>query len=71
MLAAWLTPPIVPILKVYLFNITNPAQVLEGQDPITKEIGPYVYSATHIRRLIEVLLYFLRILVDFLYLILF
>jgi len=54
MLAAWLTPPIVPILKVYLFNITNPAEVLEGHDPITEEIGPYVYSATHIRRLIEV-----------------
>ena len=29
MLAAWLTPPIVPILKVYLFNITNPSQVLK------------------------------------------
>ena len=57
MLAAWLTPPIVPILKVYLFNITNPAEVLEGHDPITEEIGPYVYSATHIRRLIEVKLY--------------
>ena len=63
MLTAWLTPPIVPILKVYLFNITNPAQVLQGQDPITEEIGPYVYSATHIRRLIEVKLSFA--LVDF------
>ena len=72
MLAAWLTPPIVPIMKVYLFNITNPSQVrhesvstwciattcvlqvLEGADPITEEIGPYAYSATHVRRIIEV-----------------
>ena len=28
MLSAWLTPPIVPLLKVYVFNITNPAQVI-------------------------------------------
>jgi len=53
MLSAWLTPPIVPLLKVYVFNITNPTEVLKGLDPITEEIGPYVYSATHIRRLIE------------------
>ena len=29
-------------------------QVLEGLDPITEELGPYVYSATHVRRIIEV-----------------
>ena len=29
-------------------------QVLEGVDPITEELGPYVYSATHVRRIIEV-----------------
>ena len=23
-------------------------------DPVTEEIGPYVYSATHVRRIIEV-----------------
>lgn len=49
MFTAWLTPPIVPLLKVYVFNITNGAQVLQGEDPITQELGPYVYSATHIR----------------------
>ena len=27
MLAAWLTPPIVPLLKIHVFNITNPDQV--------------------------------------------
>ena len=31
-------------------------QVLEGLDPITEELGPYVYSATHVRRIIEVTL---------------
>ena len=29
-------------------------QVLEGVDPVTEELGPYVYSATHVRRIIEV-----------------
>lgn len=49
MFTAWLTPPIVPLLKVYVFNITNGAQVLQVEDPVTQELGPYVYSATHIR----------------------
>ena len=31
-------------------------QVLEGVDPVTEELGPYVYSATHVRRIIEVTL---------------
>ena len=54
MFQAWFTPPIVPLLKVYVFNITNKDEVLEGADPITEELGPYVYSATHIRSLVEV-----------------
>jgi len=53
MFQAWFTPPIVPLLKVYVFNITNKDEVLEGADPITEELGPYVYSATHIRSLVE------------------
>ena len=28
MLSAWLTPPIIPLLKIHVFNITNPDQVL-------------------------------------------
>jgi hypothetical protein len=27
MLTAWLDPPIVPHLQIYLFNITNPEEV--------------------------------------------
>jgi len=53
MFTAWFTPPIVPLLKVYVYNITNGPQVLEGADPITEELGPYVYSATHIRSLVQ------------------
>merc|ERR1712012_835220 len=52
MFSAWLTPPIVPHLSVYVFNITNPEEVLVGLDPITEELGPYVYSAQHIRTLV-------------------
>jgi len=53
MLSAWLTPPVLPLLKIYVFNITNPHQVLSGLDPVTEELGPYVYSATHLRRLVS------------------
>ena len=27
MLSAWLTPPIIPLLKIHVFNITNPDKV--------------------------------------------
>ena len=30
------------------------SQVLNGDDPVTEELGPYVYSATHMRRLVSV-----------------
>ena len=39
---------------VLLDIITEYTQVLEGQDPVTEELGPYVYSATHLRRIVEV-----------------
>ena len=72
MLSAWLTPPVLPLLKIYVFNITNPeevrcevswsgiivtnqlCQVMAGQDPVTEELGPFVYTATHLRRLVSV-----------------
>ena len=46
MLSAWLNPPIEPLLKLYVFNITNPQEVLEGADPRTQELGPYVYRSS-------------------------
>ena len=45
-MSAWLNPPIKPLLKLYLFNITNPEEVLEGADPHTQELGPYVYRSS-------------------------
>ena len=45
MLSAWLNPPIEPLMKVYVFNITNPLvvqrevqlqlQLLDGRDEST------------------------------------
>lgn len=32
------------IFKVYMFNITNFQEVLQGAKPICKEVGPYVYK---------------------------
>lgn len=32
------------ILKVYLFNITNPDEVHKGGKPNLQEIGPYTYQ---------------------------
>lgn len=53
MFTAWFTPPILPNLNIHVFNITNPEEVLAGADPITVELGPYVYSAQHIRSLVQ------------------
>lgn len=30
--------------KVFIFNVTNPNEVIEGGTPMVKEIGPYVYK---------------------------
>lgn len=49
MLSPWLSPPLVPLLHVYVFNITNGEEVLNGAVPKTREMGPYVYSATQQR----------------------
>lgn len=40
----WETTPQPMHFKTYLFNITNPEEVLAGRArPILQEIGPYVY----------------------------
>ncbi|XP_046635934.1 scavenger receptor class B member 1-like isoform X1 [Daphnia pulicaria] len=40
----WRKPPVEPQLKVYFFNVTNPRDFLQGEKPIFREIGPYVYN---------------------------
>jgi scavenger receptor class B, member 1 len=41
----WTTPPIDPIIKVYVFNYSNIAEVESGVDKLIRlqEVGPYVY----------------------------
>lgn len=41
---AWRKSPVEPLLKVYLFNLTNSEEFLQGKKPILEEIGPYVYK---------------------------
>lgn len=41
----WRKPPIDVFLKVYIFNITNPKEFLNGDEELKlEEIGPYVYQ---------------------------
>nr|CAH0101993.1 unnamed protein product [Daphnia galeata] len=40
----WRKPPVEPQMKIYFFNVTNPREFLQGEKPIFREIGPYVYN---------------------------
>jgi len=40
----WTDIPIPIYSKFYFFNVTNPNDVIVGQKPIVKEMGPYVYQ---------------------------
>lgn len=41
----WKKPPVDVFLKVYVFNITNSEQFLNGTEKLrVEEIGPYVYQ---------------------------
>ena len=44
MTEAWLNPPITPLLKVYVFNFTNPSAFLSGAKPELDQVGPFVYE---------------------------
>lgn len=46
----WRKPPVHPVLKVYVYNVTNADEFLEvlapGEErvkPVLDELGPYVY----------------------------
>lgn len=49
MLRLWSDPPLTPKLKVFLFNVTNPDEILAGKNAVVQEVGPYVYSAHQIK----------------------
>jgi scavenger receptor class B protein 1 len=42
----WQDPPINPEFRIYLFNITNGDNWLEGKDPKIRvnQVGPFVYK---------------------------
>jgi hypothetical protein len=40
----WEKPPFHLDFKVYIFNITNPLEVVQGKKPILEEIGPYFFE---------------------------
>jgi len=47
----WESPPIIPHLKVYFFNLTNPDEVFNGiSKPRLLEVGPYVYHQKWIKQ---------------------
>lgn len=40
----WKSPPVMPQMKVYIYNVTNADEFLNnGSKPIVEELGPYVY----------------------------
>lgn len=41
--AAWENPPPPVYMQFYLFNLTNPIEVLDGEKPAVYELGPYTY----------------------------
>uniref|UniRef100_T1IUI9 Scavenger receptor class B member 1 n=1 Tax=Strigamia maritima TaxID=126957 RepID=T1IUI9_STRMM len=42
--AKWIEPPLIHHKHIYLFNVTNPNDIVQGDKPILQEIGPYVFS---------------------------
>lgn len=40
----WDKPPFFFTVKFYLFNVTNPEEVMNGEKPILNEIGPFAYE---------------------------
>ncbi|KAI7796263.1 lysosome membrane protein 2c [Triplophysa rosa] len=41
--SVWQNPPPPVYMQFYLFNLTNPAEVLDGAKPSVVQIGPYTY----------------------------
>lgn len=40
----WSKPPVEPMMKIYVYNVTNADEFLNnGTKPVLDELGPYVY----------------------------
>lgn len=39
----WVNPPPAIYMQFYFYNVTNPLEILSGEKPILREIGPYTY----------------------------
>jgi len=48
-LQSWLVPPVQAHLTGYGFHVTNPDEVQQGEKPILKEVGPFVYKAVTVK----------------------
>jgi len=53
-LASWLVPPVEAQMTCYVFNLTNPEEVLNGSKPVLQEVGPFVYRAITVKDSIDV-----------------
>ncbi|KAL0281385.1 UNVERIFIED_CONTAM: hypothetical protein PYX00_002386 [Menopon gallinae] len=43
----WKVPPVHPVIKIYVYNVTNADAFLNnGEKPVLEELGPYVYIET-------------------------
>ncbi|XP_050445095.1 sensory neuron membrane protein 1-like [Cataglyphis hispanica] len=40
----WSNFPLPLDFKIYMFNITNPDEIVQGQKPIVQEVGPFFYD---------------------------
>lgn len=40
----WSKFPLPLDFKIYLFNVTNPKEIAQGEKPIVKEVGPFFYE---------------------------
>ena len=47
MLGVWANPPVVPRMKIYVYNVTNADDFLAGRDKKARveELGPFTYAA--------------------------
>ena len=53
MYPSWVDVPTPLITSIYFFNVTNPAEVLNGGKPDLVEVGPWVFREYHHKKVIK------------------